>query len=192
MDKKRVFIAIGLHVGPSLTQWVKTLKKLQDDERLNWTNKKQWHLTLKFIGEITKPEVKILAERLFDAFKKAEGGKLLIKGAGFFGPSRAPKVIWAGIENDEWLKKLNQISEEVCSTLGIPESPHPFAPHLTLARMKGLKHPTLLLEEIQEKKETLWHETEVRKVTLYESQLTSDGPVYSELEQFELQIANGR
>ncbi len=186
MEKIRIFLAIGLNDIPPISAWVKNLRQLHYGDQLKWTRPNQWHLTVKFIGSFSVEVLPVLTEQLRKAYENGNGGELVITGAGIFGPVRAPKVVWVGVEHASWLEEVNRIAEEVCVDFGVSESQRAFAPHLTLARVRKLKRPVKLLNEVEKHKGTVWHEESIKQVTLYKSDLTPDGPVYSVLEHFKL------
>jgi 2'-5' RNA ligase len=66
-------------------------------------------------------------------------------GLGTFGPPAAPRVVWAGVGGD--LPALVALQERLAGALearGFPREARPFAPHLTLARLKSPLAPPAL------------------------------------------------
>ncbi|WP_010663558.1 RNA 2',3'-cyclic phosphodiesterase [Marinilabilia salmonicolor] len=188
MEKIRIFLGVGLGKISLLNEWMITLRQLGYDDQLRWTRPDQWHITLKFIGSFSVSSIPELAGKLRNGFNQKAGEQLVVKGAGFFGSLQSPKVLWAGVERSDWLDELNKIAEDICLETGIPESPKPFSPHLTLARIRKLKRPVRLIEEVKRQGETLWDKVRVNEVGLYKSELTPDGPEYSVLNKFKLLI----
>ncbi|WP_106154343.1 RNA 2',3'-cyclic phosphodiesterase [Marinilabilia salmonicolor] len=186
MEKMRMFLGIGLDEIPSLKDWIAILQREGYGDQLRWTRPAQWHITVKFIGDFSVSEIPELAGKHRNGFSQNAGGQMVVEGAGFFGSLRSPKVLWAGVEKSDWLGGLNKIAENVCREAGIPISPKAFNPHLTLARIRNIKSPERLINEVEAHENTRWCQQQVQEVILYKSELTQDGPVYSVLDRFEL------
>ncbi len=186
MDKIRSFVAISLDAIPSLTRWMEDIKKHYPYDKIKWTDSRQWHVTLKFIGDIRASELPELSGRLTMAFKDVKPGNIVVEGSGYFGSADNPKVLWAGIRESEWLKNLQQRTIEACSGFGLSGQSGTFNPHLTLARINFMNNGAQLVAEMNQKKNILWCEREIDQVILFKSKLTQKGPVYTVLKKFEL------
>jgi 2'-5' RNA ligase len=95
------------------------------------------HLTLKFIGNVEAERLEPIKTQLAAAVPGPPGVRLALGRAGSFADSRAPRVIWAGIQPDP-PDRLTRIAEAVDTWLaaaGIPRERRAFSPHLTLARL---------------------------------------------------------
>ena len=135
---------------------------------------KTFHLTLKFLGEISKPEVIIekLEKISFNEFT------LELSDIGVFPNMHKARVLWAGLKSNDVLTKLVQNIE---NSLG--KNDKPFLAHLTLARIKFMKDKDKfreLLREIEVQKLSF----EVKEFVLFKSTLLPDGPVYEKINIF--------
>lgn len=168
----RLFIAINLP-----TEVKKELKKAQDsipEAKLSKT--KDFHLTLKFLGETENKDeiIQRLKKIYFKPFR------LYLDSIGTFSDKNKIKVIWAGIKENKDLKQLQINIEEV-----FPEfkKDFDFHPHLTLARVKHIENNEDFEKKLNKIKiEKL--EFEVKDFRLISSKLTPKGPVYNTLEEF--------
>ncbi|MGM0377704.1 MAG: RNA 2',3'-cyclic phosphodiesterase [Bacteroidota bacterium] len=185
MGKTRAFLALPVEGLFDLELWVRELQNRQGAARIKWNPVHQWHLTLKFIGDVEEKELDALRKSLRDVLSDFPPGDVVFEGSGFFGHPDVPKVIWAGVRPDDYLDRLKRKVEEGTSVLDLPYDDRPFRPHLTLGRIKNIKDPALLTREVEKNKETFWGEEPVDHVTLFKSKLTSKGPVYSVIEQFD-------
>jgi len=86
------------------------------------------------------------------------------------------------------LQTFQSSIEKAMEGMGFPMDPQPFAPHLTLARMKFPKGNKELQNELdavnQEGIDP--HPFDVGEIHLYESQLTPKGSIYTVLANFKL------
>lgn len=134
------------------------------------------HLTLKFIGEVSEEQIKIVKEKLRKIKIKKFNAK--INNIGVFSETFL-KIIWIKIENCEELQE--QIDEALS---GLFEKEKRFMGHLTIARVKSCKDRKTTIEEIKRLK--LNEEFLVNEFELMKSDLKREGPVYEVLEKYNL------
>ena len=108
----RLFIAIGLD---SYCGFFRGIQDKIDSNSLKLTFTKNYHLTLKFLGEIDEKEIEKIKERL--ARVKFEAFELCVDRMGFFPNEKYIKVIWAGIENNQRVMDLQQSIDECLSDI---------------------------------------------------------------------------
>lgn len=179
-------MALPVNKLPDLAEWKDGLKQMPFSGRINWSDHRQWHLTLKFIGDVDEEGLEHLRESLRKSLAGIPKGEIAFEGSGFFGHPGAPRVVWAGVRPGVYLDRLKTMVEEGASVLDLPYDDRPFRPHLTLCRIKRLEEPGMLKEEVDRNRDTFWGHQPVDHVVLYKSRLTSGGPVYSVVEQFDL------
>jgi RNA 2',3'-cyclic 3'-phosphodiesterase len=100
-----------------------------------WIDPGNFHLTLRFIGEITEDRAADVDESL--ARLKARRFTLQLAGAGVFGGNR-PHTLWVGVDRDPDLVALHDKIELALIRIGLTPEPRRFAPHVTLARLRDL------------------------------------------------------
>ena len=98
-----------------------------------WLDPGNFHLTLRFIGEIGEDVAADVDEAL--ARLKARRFNLQLAGTGVFGGGR-PHALWVGVERDPDLIKLHDKIEQALIRVGLAPEPRKFAPHVTLARLR--------------------------------------------------------
>lgn len=111
--------------------------------RLRWTPPRNWHLTLRFLGNVPAPRIPqlttALAEVAFAPFTLAVGR------AGAFPARGAPRVVWLGLARGaKECAALAGAINAALAPLGFAPEGRPFAPHLTLARLheaRGVDRP---------------------------------------------------
>ena len=99
-----------------------------------WVAPEQFHLTLRFIGEVDGGMLDEIAEALGDV--EAPAFTLALDGVGHFPPRGTPRVLWAGVNDDAALGRLHERIEARLRWLGVAPDRRGFAPHVTLARLK--------------------------------------------------------
>jgi 2'-5' RNA ligase len=166
------------------------LRKVQEllpsGETLRLTNPDQIHLTLRFLGDLTQPEVALVTEAASAAARATRPFSISMGGMGAFPNSRRPNVIWVGVDSgrDE-LQALHRRLETELVKQGFGREAKPFTAHLTLARVKQ----RAACEEIKPIQGVLagsgWHSTRptwpVAEVVVMESALGRKGAVHTTL-----------
>jgi 2'-5' RNA ligase len=100
-----------------------------------WIWPENYHLTLRFIGEVDGPEIDDVAEAL--AAVAAPPLDLQLDGVGYFGDRRRPKVLWAGVVANPDLDHLQKRVERRVCEAGVAPETRKYHPHVTLARLRG-------------------------------------------------------
>jgi len=103
--------------------------------RLHWTPPGNWHLTLRFLGDVPAPHCDEVADAL-RAIKFAPL-QLAVGRAGVFPVRGAPRVLWLGLaQGAPECAALATAVNAALAPLGFAPEDRPFAPHLTLARVR--------------------------------------------------------
>ena len=98
-----------------------------------WCEHEQFHLTLRFLGELDGRE----AGELDEALEQMPGTPftLKLKGVDCFPRKGEPKVLWAGVEPCRELKTLHDRLDRLVLESGLDPDARKFTPHITLARL---------------------------------------------------------
>jgi 2'-5' RNA ligase len=137
----------------------------------------QLHFTLMFLGEVNPAMLESIQSNLSDL--KFEPINVTYTGVGVFPNEKFVRVIWIGVDRDS-APKLIQLARDVesrLSKLGF-RSDKPFHPHITLFRIKGKVRN---LDTLMSFKERKFGTDILTAVKLKQSELTRNGPIYSDL-----------
>jgi 2'-5' RNA ligase len=99
-----------------------------------WMDPGNFHLTLRFIGEVSEDT----AADIDEALLRVRGRPFTVQlaGTGVFGGDK-PRTLWVGAERTPELARLRDKIEQTLIRAGLPPEPRKFAPHVTLARLHG-------------------------------------------------------
>jgi RNA 2',3'-cyclic 3'-phosphodiesterase len=101
----------------------------------HWTDPDNYHITLRFVGDISDAEAGHFADALacvsFDSFE------MELSGLGSFGGNK-PRAIWAGVKPSPALTMLQKAHERAARLAGLPREARNFMPHITLARLRNV------------------------------------------------------
>lgn len=188
----RLFIGI-----PLPEEYQRGLARLRDRlgpglrSKLGWTREGNWHVTLKFLGEVdeelARDVSRVLAELRLAPFT------LQAAGAGFFPNLRNPRVFWTGLAcGGEECAQWAAMVEEVMEPLGFAREEREFRPHLTLARIKEARRDDWAALARDASREE-WPAVCVEEIVLWRSTLGPGGPAYEALCQVKAsQAGSGR
>jgi len=148
-------------------------------------DEKNFHLSLKFLGDLNTPAIEKTLTVLQGLSSKYHSFKIVLsKRLGVFPNFKKPRVIWAGIEegNNE-VKKIYHDIEKELKDESFYCCDKDFSPHITLGRVKYIKCPKNLADyliNIQLKDIS----QVIHSMELMESTLTRNGPVYTIIRSF--------
>jgi RNA 2',3'-cyclic 3'-phosphodiesterase len=150
---------------------------------LRWATRDQWHVTLQFLGPVSR-----LAP-VVDGLAAAVAGRpafpFRLGGAGAFPKPGRARVLWIGAAaGGEELVGLAAAVSGALGPLGYEAEQRPFHPHLTVARLRVPDDVGAVLAALGG--EAVGEAFTVGEVLLYQSRLSPQGSAYSVLERLPL------
>jgi 2'-5' RNA ligase len=171
----RCFISVNM--PENVRRGIKKIQEQLPEFKGKKTEIENLHLTLKFLGEIDEVKIGEVKEKLREI--KIEKFETEIDEIGVFS-EKFIRIVWLHLKNCVALQK--KIDD---SLLGLFEKERRFMSHLTIARVKYIPDKRKFLEELKKIK--------IEKIRfmmdrfyLMKSELTSEGPRYSVLEEYNL------
>ncbi|MDF1595594.1 MAG: RNA 2',3'-cyclic phosphodiesterase [Acidimicrobiia bacterium] len=141
-----------------------------------------WHLTLRFLGEVGAVEFDRLLMELASA-RLGAPFDIGFDGLGAFPRSERATVLWVGInEGESQLQRLAGVVEEGVAGAGFPSEDRPFRAHLTLSRIRPPQDVSTLIAGTSPVRVRML----VDEVTLFRSHLEHGETRYEVLESFGL------
>jgi 2'-5' RNA ligase len=155
---------------------------------LSWVRPEGIHLTLKFFGNIAAKDVRAVSEVVAGQAAGVRPLNLEAKGLGMFPETRRPRVLWLGIGGEvERLIVLQQAIDQGLEASGFPREERPFRAHLTLARIKTPRGLGGLESVLAAKGAESAGKFTATGLTLFKSELTPKGAIYTTLGYFPFQ-----
>jgi 2'-5' RNA ligase len=177
----RAFVAIEIdsQLVRQISAVVADLKPLIDGIR--WVSQNNFHLTLKFLGNIEENKIELIAEALELALRPFPRFTINAKGLGVFPDLRRPRVLWIGLEGKKLLDLVSKI-ETVLNPLGFSPEKREFHPHLTVGRWRQFDRASTKLAGVLEKWQRYeFGESTVAEVIFFQSELKRNGAIYHPL-----------
>jgi RNA 2',3'-cyclic 3'-phosphodiesterase len=187
----RCFIAINVpeDIRTELTRLQEELAGQVEVHKgdVKWVEPEGMHLTLKFLGEMPDNQVVEVCRIAKEVARQHTAFDFAVKEVGSFG-GRSARVLWvgAGLDSAELLD-LQQDLEDELAEAGWPKEGRQFSGHLTLCRIRNSKAGEKLGQAVEDYGNYDLGMIRADSITVYESELTPQGPIYTPLGNFKLQ-----
>ncbi|HEX5398596.1 MAG TPA: RNA 2',3'-cyclic phosphodiesterase [Verrucomicrobiae bacterium] len=184
----RLFVAIAIpdSVRNEMIRVQQELKPLALGD-VRWVNPEQLHLTLKFLGNVPAGSITEVKHSLAEACAGVRPFHLRANGVGFFPNARSPRVVWAGIEDDENVLAGLQVQvERLLAPFTEKPGAESFHAHATLGRFqKYRRHKTEgLLQRALKLGGHVFGGWRVEEAGLFQSELSSNGARHTRVAVF--------
>ncbi len=179
----RAFIAIPVPEG-IIGEVVRFRNALANElPNAKWAKPEGFHITLKFLGEITIPVI----EKVKQVMDESAGGwrdfEMSLGGTGVFPEPARARVLWVGATaGNVGCNRIFRSLEAPLGTIGFKMEKRPFKVHITLARFRK---PGSVPEKVL-KSQFSSTSFFAKKVVLYQSTLHTGGAVYNPLHTIKL------
>jgi RNA 2',3'-cyclic 3'-phosphodiesterase len=186
MGSFRTFIALELpeELKKSLGRLQAKFKEFASG--VKWVRPENIHLTLKFLGDINPDRVAPVSAVLERLAHDAAPFLLDVAGIGAFPNDRNPKVLWAGMQIDDRLHVFQQEIETALAATGFAREQRPFAPHLTLGRLRDGRARRDIAGLIEQYSSERFGRFTADRIVFFKSELQPSGPVYEAIKNITL------
>jgi len=174
----RTFVAIEISNENVINSIEKFQKEVHCDVKP--VQLRNLHFTLQFLGEISGETL----QKIIKALRTIEFSSFNVnlKGIGVFPKLKFPRIIWVGTDENggNLLIQLSKKIQKSLEPLGF-FSDKAFKPHITVFRIK--KKVNDITKELEDYKTMDFGIQEITSIKLKKSELTPNGPIYSDLEE---------
>jgi len=147
-----------------------------------WQSEDQLHLTLRFVGEVDRHVASDVHAALGGIHHRRF--EVAVSGLGMFDRRGVPETLWAGVTPTEPVHALHNKVDQAVARVGLAPERRAYHPHITLARLKRGCGP--VHDFLARSGGAASAPFTVEAFGLYESRLTPDGALYSEVERYRL------
>jgi 2'-5' RNA ligase len=178
----RLFVALPVPaaVREELKRLQTELRQRLPDDCVRWTRPEQFHLTLRFLGEVDAGQVEALRAAVREVGDRFEPLHLRAEGVGFF-PHGRPRVIWVGVQDDRGeLQLLQAAVREAVGDFTREKEEKDFTGHLTIGRSRNMKsaQARVLTELAEELASRVFGEWTADQIEIVRSELSAEGSRY--------------
>ena len=185
-DLVRAFIALPIpeSVKDQIERVQAELRRILPGKSVRWTKREQFHLTLRFLGNVPAERL----PELTDALRALASGlpvlNLRAERVGCFPHLRFPRVLWVWVHDDaEQLPVLQRSIESAVEKFAESKTDKKFTGHVTIARINGIKRPEAesLAKQMHAMTERFFGEWAANEVKLMRSELLKSGAIHKVL-----------
>ena len=154
-----------------------SLSAIQDPDALQarWTDPDQFHITLRFIGEVPDEH----AGRYEEALADVNSGPVRCEpyGLDVLPSRRSPRVLMLGLDRTDSMMALYDAVSNALEAEGLDPEDREYRPHVTIGRLDDA-NPEAVHAVLRRHGDRSFSSFEADRFVLYESTLTSDGAVH--------------
>lgn len=182
----RLFIGIEVPEPQkrSIEKAIQELRKALPTAR--WVPRENWHVTLKFLGEVPEERVSEITEIGTKSASRTPQFNTHLSEIGSFPTKTRTRVLWVGlVDPDRVMAHLAARLEEKLGKAGFRQESRDLHPHLTLARFRI---PERIVDVIQNNGPYSFDESPflVEEVVLFRSHIGRSGARYEPLQAWTL------
>jgi 2'-5' RNA ligase len=109
-------------------------------ERARWVKPEDYHITLRFLGDLTRKQADEIGQALADLDMNAPS--IRVAGTGVFG-GKVPTAVYATVKPTAELEALARAHDRAAKSVGLAPDARKFVPHVTLARLDHVPVETI-------------------------------------------------
>lgn len=178
----RCFVAVEIPEPiQALLKPVQTHLQSQIHKGTSWTKPGNFHLTLKFLGDVHPEAIHDVSEALQRVIDRHPPFSIDFGGIGAFPNLARPRVIWIGIKQGaSTVTRLAKLVNHELTQLGF-STDNRFHPHLTLARLRTATNLEPIKNILRKYDTIVGGSMRVKEIALMQSQLHRNGAIYTSL-----------
>jgi 2'-5' RNA ligase len=180
--KIRTFVAAAIN-NDVRSRALKLMERLRPAApNVKWVEPEGLHWTLNFLGNVEECETGEICAAVAEAALEHAPFDLEIRGAGAFPSPDRPRTLWLGVgEGRDEMIALQASIEHSLESLGYRGEARRYTPHLTIGRPGRGQPSSELAIELANLADFQGGTMLVDEVTVYSSELTRQGPIYTPL-----------
>lgn len=163
------------------------LQRVSKGRGIHWVGPDQMHVTLRFIGDTDESLVPRIENKLGTVSQTFPPFRVEFGGLNAFPNLNHPKVIFLSVLNG--IAEFQELEKRITfhlNALGIKPDEKEYHAHLTLGRVRDELAGKESVKALQDICPTQWVNWAAERFVLFQSRLTSDGPIYKKINIFEL------
>ena len=178
---KRLFVAIKFCPDENTLREYNLLRSRLQFSQIRWVEPDKFHLTLKFIGNISDEKIPNITDVINNTLKSFDPFHIQLGNLGIFGSTYQPRVIWLGINDKSSINKLGIAILSGFDKAGFGYDRQNFVPHISLGRISKVVDKTLFNKQLDKSRSVFKQTMYVNKVFLIESVLQTKGSIYTDI-----------
>ena len=114
------------------------LKEASPPQTVRWTDPKNVHLTLHFLGDLPEDSLEDVSRTVHDTAAAHTPFALNLANLGCFPNTRRPRIVWVGLtgDTDHLIALQSNLGDRLRKGVGFEPESRTYSPHLTIGRVK--------------------------------------------------------
>lgn len=130
-------ISVPPETAAGLIAFVEQWKpRLPSELLVRWSNLEDYHLTLNFLGNLSRTIQPRLIEAVSNVSAQFDPFTIHLTFNGAFESAQRPSVLWAGLNEKLETTRLSKSIDTALAEQGFVIEPHSYVPHVTLGRCR--------------------------------------------------------
>lgn len=156
--------------------------------RISWARPEGWHVTLKFLGDVSESRLEAVRGALASAVSDVARFELALRGLSAWPRGDRARVLAVGVEDDGNSSRLAQEVDDALEPLGFARETREYVPHLTVARLRNRAAARVVASAARPFEETPFGTMPVERMGLYQSVIGPDGAKYRRIGDYALPL----
>ena len=191
MQTLRTFIAVDfpIEIKEKIIEITAYFQSKLPPAQIKWVEPDHMHLTLKFMGETPHDKLVQIKQSIHQVISIFPSFEIEIKALGMYPNNQRPRVIWLGINAENYLILLHNQLDQALKGEGIKSDRRPFSPHLTIGRVRRNADQESIIQIgkiLSQFKIASLGSIKIDEILYYQSVLTPQGPIYTILQSTSL------
>jgi 2'-5' RNA ligase len=191
MQTLRTFIAVDfpIEIKEKIIEITAYFQSKLPPAQIKWVEPDHMHLTLKFMGETPHDKLVQIKQSIHQVISVFPSFEIEIKALGMYPNNQRPRVIWLGINAENYLILLHNQLDQALKGEGIKSDRRPFSPHLTIGRVRRNADQESVIQIgriLSQFKIASLGSIKIDEILYYQSVLTPQGPIYTILQSTSL------
>jgi len=187
MQTLRTFIAVDfpIEIKEKIIEITAYFQSKLPPAQIKWVEPDHMHLTLKFMGETPHDKLVQIKQSIHQVISVFPSFEIEIKALGMYPNNQRPRVIWLGINAENYLILLHNQLDQALKGEGIKSDRRPFSPHLTIGRVRRNADQESIIQIgkiLSQFKIASLGRIKIDEILYYQSVLTPQGPIYTILQ----------
>jgi RNA 2',3'-cyclic 3'-phosphodiesterase len=176
--QKRLFIGFKIINTPLLLTLLNQIKSTLSGGKIKWVDPENMHLTLTFLGDTEDKLIPAIVSAMDSVCDITPSFNIELRSIGIFKNINHPTVLWIGVKADKIMSELKYKLDNYLNNLGFTIEERQYKPHLTIGRIKNINDKKNLQSVLDQTGNREVSAQTVYGITLFESILTTNGPIY--------------
>lgn len=184
----RFFFAIKISepLSSTIAAVISPLKNQSAYSQIRWSPPENWHVTLRFLGQVEGEKIDTCIERAKNALQSIPAFEIKLGLLTVFSIAHSHALV-IQVPLSSALHTAHHALEKTMIAIGFKSEPHAFSPHITLGKFQQPCHRTSdFLADLKKITMPAYKNQLVKEIALFQSETKAGGSIYRLIHQIPL------